>query len=124
MIIFLLLITQLQLTNAMFHQEGEISSSRGKQVQMHSSPQPSTESGIHFSLVELSILIRVLRFIDIETIKGFTDPTIDLKNIIEWYCDNDFNTLQMDNKDSIGRIYVQLKTKLTQVDSIRIFNKF
>uniref|UniRef100_A0A914NK89 Uncharacterized protein n=1 Tax=Meloidogyne incognita TaxID=6306 RepID=A0A914NK89_MELIC len=117
MIIFLLLMTHLHLTNGMFHQEAESSSSRGKHVQMHSSPQPSTESGMHFSLVELSILIRILDFINIDHIKGITDPNFDSEKIIINYCNIEFNNLPMENKNSIIPIYDQLKNKLTQVDS-------
>jgi len=87
---------------------------------MHSSPQPSTDSGMHFSLVELSILIRVLHFINIDYIKGITDPNFDSEKIIIHYCNIEFNNLQMENKNSIIPIYDQLKYKLSQVDFFRI----
>nr|CAD2161687.1 unnamed protein product [Meloidogyne enterolobii] len=70
---------------------------------------------MHFSLVELSILIRILDFINIDHIKGITDPNFDSEKIIINYCNIEFNNLPMENKNSIIPIYDQLKNKLTQV---------
>uniref|UniRef100_A0A1I8BM14 Uncharacterized protein n=1 Tax=Meloidogyne hapla TaxID=6305 RepID=A0A1I8BM14_MELHA len=111
--IFLLLIHH-QFTNGMFPQEAGESSSRGKGVQTDSSPPPSTVHGMNFSLVELTILIRILHNIDINEVKGF-ERNIFAEMVIQYYCYNDFEKLEMENKNNVIQIYDQLQNKLLEV---------